>query len=267
MVGTDQPPGRAATAAYAAGSFGTGVFSTVPTILLLYFCTEVLGLPAQWATAIVFVPKVWSIGWDPFVGAWSDRTSTRIGRRRPFLIAGTIGVTLSFIAVFSPPALGSAALGAWMMAAYFLLATLYSLFAVPYVAIPAEIGHDATVRVRLVSARMVVAMIGVLTGAGFAPFLVEAAGGGRHGYSAMSLWIAAACAVAMSVPLTMLRGRDLPRGTSVDGVHQRISSNLFAALHEPRFVRFCAAYLLQLTAVGVISSVTPYLVTKIFGRS
>lgn len=82
---------RGASAAYAAGSFGTGVFSTVPTVILLYFCTEILALPVAWATAIVLLPKLWSILWDPLVGAWSDRTITRIGRRRPFMIAGVLG--------------------------------------------------------------------------------------------------------------------------------------------------------------------------------
>ena len=126
MQRADLPPGLGATAAYATGSFATGVYSTVPTVLLLYFCTEVLRLPVAWATAIVFIPKIWSIAWDPFVGAWSDRTSTAIGRRRPFLIAGAIGVSSSYVAVFSPPTMQLSALAVWVAVAYFLLATLYS---------------------------------------------------------------------------------------------------------------------------------------------
>ena len=133
------PPGRVATAAYAAGSFGTGVFSTVPAILLLYFCTETLHMAAAWAALVVFVPKVWAIAWDPLVGVWSDRSATRIGRRRPFLIVGACGVAAAFVAVFSPPVLDTTATFAWMATSYFLLATVYSVFAVPYVAIPSEI--------------------------------------------------------------------------------------------------------------------------------
>ena len=107
------PLRRADLLAYAAGSFGTGVFSTVPTVLLLFFCTEVLGIAASWAAALVFAPKVWAIVWDPFVGAWSDRTSGRFGRRRPFLLAGALGVALAFVAVFTPPPLSTAGLLAW----------------------------------------------------------------------------------------------------------------------------------------------------------
>lgn len=260
------PPGRLETAAYAAGSFGTGVFSTVPTILLLYFCTEVLRVPPAWAAAIVFAPKAWSIVWDPFVGAWSDNTSTRLGRRRPFLIAGTVGVVVSFVAVFTPPSLDLVGTGAWVACAYFALATLYSLFAVPYTAIPAEIDAPVEARARLVAARMFVAMIGVLTGAGVVPLLVEAGGGGRVGYAHMSVWVAAACAVAMTGPVLMLRGRDTAIAAGTRGPRPKITGNLWTALSHHGFVRLVCAYLLQLTAAGVIGSAAPYLVTRAFGR-
>ncbi|MDP1293765.1 hypothetical protein Q6296_28510, partial [Klebsiella variicola] len=48
---------RGEAAAYAVGSFANGVFSTVPTVLLLSFCTETRGVPAAWAAAAVFAPK------------------------------------------------------------------------------------------------------------------------------------------------------------------------------------------------------------------
>jgi MFS/sugar transport protein len=65
------------TASYAMGSFGTGVFSTVPAVLLLYFCTETLHIAGTVAAALILIPKIWSILWDPFVGRWSDWTCAR----------------------------------------------------------------------------------------------------------------------------------------------------------------------------------------------
>jgi glycoside/pentoside/hexuronide:cation symporter, GPH family len=259
-----QPPGLTATAAYAAGSFGTGVFSTVPAILLLYFCTEILHMHAGWAAAVVFVPKVWAIVWDPMVGVWSDRTITPIGRRRPFLIAGACGVTAAFVGVFSPPQFSSTATIAWMASSYFLLATVYSLYAVPYVSIPSEMPGGAT-RARLVAWRMVIAMIGVLTGAGLVPQIVEAGGGGRGGYRYMSLFIAGACAITMVMPILMLRGRDMPTaGTARVG--GSILRQVGSVLRNRAFLCLSASYVLQLTAVGIISASAPYLITGAFGR-
>lgn len=260
------PPGLRATAAYAAGSFGTGVFSTVPAILLLYFCTETLHMQAGWAAAVVFVPKVWAVVWDPLVGVWSDRAVTPWGRRRPFLIVGACGVAAAFIAVFSPPDLDDVATIAWMGVTYFLLATVYSVFAVPYVAIPSEVSDEAAVRSRFVAWRMLVAMIGVLAGAGLVPHLVEIWGGGRVGYRRMSEVIAAACAIAMLMPVWMLKGRDHSRRPAA-GESGAVVSQLGSVLRHRAFLRLCLSYVLQLTAVGIISASAPYLITGPFGRS
>jgi Na+/melibiose symporter-like transporter len=259
-------PTRRASVAYAAGSFGTGVFSTVPTVILLYFCTEILALPAAWATLIVFVPKLWSMLWDPWVGAWSDRTNTRIGRRRPFMIAGALGMPLAFVAMFSPPSLDTFATGVWVGVTYFLLATLYSLFAVPYVAIPAELIDDRHSRARLIAWRMFVVMLGILTGAGLVPWLVAFHGGGRIGYAAMSVGVAIACALAMIGPIAMLRGRDIPHSPPVRS-ESREHGALWRAIRDRSFLRLGFAYLLQLSASGAVTSAVPYLVTRFFSRN
>ncbi|MDR3461828.1 MAG: MFS transporter [Beijerinckiaceae bacterium] len=253
---------RSGLAAYAAGSFSTGVFSTVPTVLLLYFCTQILSIDPALASILVLVPKVWAILWDPLVGSWSDRAVTPLGRRRPFMLVGAAGVTLAFIAIFSPPRLPAGPLFVWMMASYFALATSYSLFAVPYVAIPAEIGATARERSRLVGWRMLVVMVGVLTGAAVAPLVVAAAGGGAHGYAVMSVIVATVCGLAMVGPIIALGGRDQP--VAVPGVRR---SGWRQAIRNPRFVTLALTYIILLTAIGAVSSVSPYLVTGVFHRA
>jgi glycoside/pentoside/hexuronide:cation symporter, GPH family len=194
---------------YSMGSFGTGVFSTVPSVLLLYFCTETLHIAVAIAGAIMLIPKLWSIIWDPLVGNWSDRSQHRWGRRRPFMIAGNVGMVVAFVLLFSGPILSPFATVVWVGAAYFALATLYSLFAVPYIAIPAEISPDQASLSSMVSARMMTSMVGILVGAAGAPLLVSWGGGGRDGYGLMGWIIAGACLVIMAAPVFMIR-RELP---------------------------------------------------------
>lgn len=266
------PISRGATGAYAVGSLANGVFSTVPTVLLLYFCTETLGIPPAWAAIILFVPKAWAIFWDPFVGNWSDRTRSRFGRRRPFLFAGAIGLPLAFAALFAAPVAGAVNGFLWASGCYFLLATFYSLFAVPYSAVPAEITPDADSRGRLVGWRMTASMGGVLAGAGVAPALVAYYGGGRTGYAAMGLVVAAACLIAMIGPIGMLRRHDLAtlveRGPAERGSRPQegLVAQLRLAMANAGFRRLACAFLLQLTAVGAVSAAAPYLVTGAFGR-
>lgn len=257
--------GRIDTAIYATGSFGTGVFSTVPSVLLLYFSTEVAMVPAAWAAFIVFAPKAWALFWDPFVGNWSDRCSTRFGRRRPFLVAGAFGVCAAFLCLFAPPSMQQPALSWWIGASYFLLVTLYALFAVPYVALPAEIGAAPEERSRLVSWRIAAAMIGTLAGAGLAPLLVEIGGGGKTGYAFMAGWIAAGCLLFMLCPLIVLRHHDTQKAPKFRAKSLWIQMRL--ASGHVAFRSLVIAYVLQLTAAGVLSAATPYIVTRAFGRN
>jgi glycoside/pentoside/hexuronide:cation symporter, GPH family len=253
---------------YSIGSFATGVFSTVPSVLLLYYCTETLGIAAAIAGIIMLLPKIWSIVWDPLVGNLSDRSRHRWGRRRPFMIAGNIGMVVAFIMLFSGPALSPIATIFWVGVAYFGLATLYSLFAVPYIAIPAEIASDKTDVSRLVSARMMTSMVGILAGAAGAPLLIAWVGGGRHGYSVMGWVIAAACFVMMLAPVFMMRDRD--RTSAISGSTDEHATNLFADMHivlgNHSFRRLALAYLSQATSFGAFSAISPYLVTRAFGR-
>jgi Na+/melibiose symporter-like transporter len=233
--------------------------------LLLYFCTETLKIPAAVAGIIVFLPKLWAVFWDPIVGRWSDRSELRWGRRRPFLVAGLVGMLVSFVGLFSPPELNWEAAAVWTGLTYLALATLYSLYAVPYIALPAELGPTADIRAMLIGRRMIAVMIGVLAGAAGAPFIVDFAGGGREGYRVMALAIGAVCLIVMSMPIVMLQGRDQP-SLDTGKRHPGRSSMLRLALRNAAFLRLVGSFLAQLVACGALLSVLPYLVTKIIGR-
>jgi glycoside/pentoside/hexuronide:cation symporter, GPH family len=256
------------TFTYAMGSFGTGVFSTVPAVLLLYFCTETLKISGSVAALLILVPKIWSIAWDPFVGSWSDRSTHHWGRRRPFMVAGIVGMVGAFVLLFNVPNLSAMLTIAWVGISYFALATLYSLFAVPYIAIPAQVAEDQSALAQLVSWRMVLVMIGILAGAAGAPMIVEAGGGGRTGYGVMGWSIAGLCLVAMSFPLIMLRGRDYPVGGSPRApLHASLFSDIIVSLSNINFRRLSLAYLTQAIAFGAFSAIVPYVVTKGLGRT
>jgi glycoside/pentoside/hexuronide:cation symporter, GPH family len=265
---TRRPVTTMDAASYAMGSFGTGVFSTVPAVLLLYFCTETLHIAGSVAAALILLPKLWSILWDPLVGRWSDRSMSAWGRRRPFMVAGVIGMVAAFVLLFNVPSLSPATTILWVGVCYFALATLYSLYAVPYIALPAEVSDDQASLARLVSWRMMVVMIGILAGAAGAPMLVASGGSGRAGYGFMAWVIAGCCLVIMAFPLAMLRGRDIPaKASAKSDAGISLIADMRSVLVNPRFRRLAIAYLAQSTAFGAFSAIIPYAVTKGFGKS
>ncbi|GGO61383.1 MFS transporter [Nonomuraea cavernae] len=95
--------GRGRLLGYGAGSVGTGVFSAVPGLLLLYYLTDMLGVPAAVAGAVLVVPKIWDVLLNPLVGAASDREAVRMGRRTRLMLAGAVGLPLAFALMFAVP--------------------------------------------------------------------------------------------------------------------------------------------------------------------
>lgn len=246
---------------YATGAFGTGVFSTVPALLLLYFCTETLHMPAMLAGLVVFLPKAFAVIWDPIVGRWSDRARTPLGRRRPFLLAGAIAVPLTFLLLFAAPHPEGAAAVLTVGLAYFLMATAYSVFAVPFVAIPAEAGADVAARERISSWRIGMAMAGVLMGAALAPLLVDW-GGARRGYALMGAVLALICGAGM---LSAFFATPSRFGSETAPPTTGLAQDLARVARHGAFVRLMFAYLLMLSGAGVVSATAPYWIVQVMG--
>lgn len=247
---------------FALGSLGAGVYSTVPTVLLLFYCTEVLRIEPAVAALIVFVPKAWAILWDPAVGAWSDRARWKMGRRAPFILVGAIGVAATFALLFNAPPFSAAGTIVYVFCIYFLMATAYAVFAVPYIAIPAEITPLAEERERLMAWRMAFALIGVLIGASAAPYLVTWAGGGRRGYSVMALSIAAFCGAAMLATFrTVQRNHTRDVGQPMGSVNLRGGLRLIFADRD--YKRLWCAYLLCMSGTALFTALVPYFITRV----
>ena len=171
---------RRTVVGYALGSVGTGGFGTLPGLVLAYYLTDTLGVAAGLAGLVVTVPKIWDVVIDPFIGARSDASAARHGSRRRFLLAGALCLPLLFTAVFATPAaLTGPAAAAWVVVAFVAAATAFSLFQVPYIALPAEIAPTSAARTRLLAPRVAVLAVAILAFGGGGPLLRDAMEIGR----------------------------------------------------------------------------------------
>ncbi|MDF1479524.1 MFS transporter [Leifsonia sp. H3M29-4] len=258
---------RRSIATYAIGSLGTGGFATLPGLVLVFYLTDTLGVAALAAGLLVTLAKVWDVIIDPVIGAGSDHSLARRGSRRPLMLLGAIALPVFFVLTFAVPAgISPLVAGVWVMVAFLLTATAFSLFQVPYIALPAELSEGYDERTKLISARVVVLTIAILLFGAGGPEIRDAFGADEHlGYLVMAivagLVIGIGMLVSSFVAPTGLPTQSLPRRSVVEDYRAG-----FAALRRSQpFRALLLTFLLQGLATGLMLAGAQYVAQWVLG--
>lgn len=161
------------------------------SVLLLYFLVTFVKIEPVLAGALLFGSKMLDVVTDPPMGLISDRTRSRYGRRRPWLLGASFFCGLSFALLFNVPEAGPGPSVVFVGAALALYALSYTAFQVPYMAMPAEMTDDYHQRTKVMSWRVVFMTLGNMIGAGGVPALAEQLGADRPAYAQMGMLIGA----------------------------------------------------------------------------
>jgi glycoside/pentoside/hexuronide:cation symporter, GPH family len=137
------------------------VFATVTTFLM-FFYTDIYGLSAAVVGTLLFVARALDAIWDLYLGTLIDRTHTRFGQCRPYLIFAAPLLAIAAVATFTVPDLTPHGKLLYAYVSYCALMICYSLVNIPYSALPALMTDDARERTTLSGYRMFFAMIGTL---------------------------------------------------------------------------------------------------------
>lgn len=160
---------------YFGWSLGTLAMSTLlntQTALLMAYLISVVGIAPAVAGSLLFFSKIYDGMTDPLMGVISDKTDSRWGRRRPYLLVGGVLCALSAVAMFSIPALQGWQLYGWVLGVLILAATAYTIFNVPYLSMPAEMVTEPYERSKLMSYRVAWISIGTFVGIALAPRII-----------------------------------------------------------------------------------------------
>lgn len=160
---------------YFGWSLGTLAMSTLlntQTALLMAYLISVVGIAPAIAGSLLFFSKIYDGLTDPFMGVISDKTQSRWGRRRPYLLVGGVLCAISAVAMFSIPALQGWALYTWIMGVLIFAATAYTIFNVPYLSMPVEMVAEPYERSKLMSYRVAWIALGTFVGIALAPRII-----------------------------------------------------------------------------------------------
>lgn len=177
--------------AYGLGDAGANLIFQTQISFLLYFYTDVLGIAAATAGQILLVSRVVDAFNDPIVGALADRTRTRWGRYRPWLLWTAAPIAAALIFCYTTPQLSASGKVIWAIVTYNVLMILYAANNIPYCALSGVITSDTYERTSLASWRFLCAMAATLVVNMFTVDLVRYFGAGDKaiGYQwTMGFW-------------------------------------------------------------------------------
>ncbi|MGI9308126.1 MAG: MFS transporter, partial [Gammaproteobacteria bacterium] len=176
---------------WAAGSLATAIMLGALTSYALFYMTNFLGIGAILAGQLIGLSKLYDFLTDPLVGQWSDRTHSKWGRRRPWLLLGAILGPAALALLFLVPEFSSVGLTVtWLAVVLLVYATGFTCFNVPYLAMAAEMTSSANERTLIMAQRIFFSTLGILAISTLGPQLIKYFGGGEVGYLRMS-WVMA----------------------------------------------------------------------------
>lgn len=235
---------------YGIGDIGSNFFIVVTGFFLLFFLTDIVGVEPALAGLILLFPKLWDVISDPIMGAISDRTRSRWGRRRPYLLYGAIPFGLTFYFMFVAPGYESELARALHVGLMFALGcTAFTVINVPYSSMVAEMSDDYNERMSITSFRMIFACVGVLLAGALVMPLVSIGGEGATGFRFMGMILGGAITLICLICFWSTgKAKTLPRMSSMPPLKEQIQ----IALKNYPFMMLMTVYALQSVGMGVL---------------
>ncbi len=147
---------------YASGDLACNLIYTTVSTYLLFFYTDVYGLSAAAAGTMFLIVRIIDALADPFIGTLVDRTNSRFGRFRPYLLFGAFPLAVLAILCFTTPDFSDTGKLIYAYITYVGLSLTYTAINVPYGALTSAMTRDNQEVVSITSVRMVFANLGGL---------------------------------------------------------------------------------------------------------
>ncbi|MBU0928498.1 MAG: MFS transporter [Spirochaetes bacterium] len=256
--------------AYGVADLGISLLTASIQFFLLFFYTDILGIdPGIAGTALLVGKLTWDAVNDPLVGYFSDRTRSRWGRRKPYMLLGAIPFGLTVWLLFSlPPGLSGLTAFLAVLGSFLLVDTTQTLVSVPYYALSAELTLDYDERTSLISIRMIFTVLGYILGAAATTAVVGAFMGlgwtRTAAYSGMGAVFGVVAVVTTLV--TVLGVKETPNA-DLKPAEMPAMAQVKHVLGNRPFVRYMIISTIVSISFTLLTSLLPYYLTYQLGMS
>jgi len=241
--------------AFGAGDLGPAIASLIPSFFQFFFLTTVAGLDPLMAGSVRAILSIWDAVNDPVVGWLSDRTRSRLGRRRPWILYGAIPFGLTYFAQWVVPPFDDTGKFIYYLIVGLLFNMAFTAVNVPYTALTAELTQDYDERTSLNTFRFAFSIGGSLVAGVLHPLIVGQFADVTTGYLVSGAVWGGLCILPFFWCVAGTRER-----FSADDVQQgSVIAQLRSALSNKPFLFVIGIYLFSWLAVQFTSSIlVPY---------
>lgn len=231
---------------YACGDVASNFYWRLFDVFLFIFYTDVFGIPAAVVGTMMLVTRIIDAVSDPLMGALADRTHTRFGKFRPYLLLGILPLVAAGVLTFTVPDLADDGKVIWAYATYIFMMLAYTFINVPYGALMGVMTSDSRQRTTLTSLRFIGAFSGGTLVAYLTPELVSLLGQGNEaqGWQYTLMIYGAIAALLFTVTFSCSRERIVPPASQRTPVKQDVM-DLFS--NRPWLILFALAMIIMMT--------------------
>ena len=147
---------------YGCGDAASSMFWKLFSMYLMFFYTDIFGITAAAVGTMFLITRIWDAAFDPFVGVLGDRTETRWGKFRPYLLWMAIPFGVIGVLTFTTPSFSPGGKLIYAYVTYSLMMMIYSLINVPYASLLGVMTADGKERTTLATFRFIFAFGGSL---------------------------------------------------------------------------------------------------------
>ena len=244
--------------AYGLGDTASNIVFQTVMLFLTYFYTDIFGISPAVVGTMFLVVRIFDAVTDPLMGGVADRTETRWGKFRPYLLWLALPFGLISVMAFTTPELSDRGKVVYAFVTYSLLMLVYTAINIPYSALGGVLTVDAGERVSVQSYRFVFAMLGGLLVTACTLPLVDYFGQGDRalGYQRTIMAMSALGVIMFLVCFAGTRERLTPPPRQ----HTSIRADLASLWQNDQWRLLCVAALMLLTGMVIRSTLAIYYV-------
>lgn len=244
------------------GDLGGNLYFSMIGFIFIFYLTEKMGLSGTLAGMAMMIGKLWDAITDPIVSTISDRSTSKFGRRRPFIFWGALLLAISMVLMFSLPKFESTLTTFIVVTALFaLLSTAYTFVNIPYASMQPELTDDYDDKTRLTSFRMGFAILGTLLAVTARP-IAESFGLKRNGWTFMAIIMGSI--MLISSWITVFTVKEKPASSYKE--QKGIKESYFEAFKNREFILALIPWTLFVSGVTIIQGAFLYYFKYLFGN-